>query len=129
MSDHTLTFYTAVYERIPQADEIDGIMEQINLFYAEELRKTYSNLDDLVATTYAVTSEAKDWFTVTDLSFVVDLLFDDSKRVPTRDEVDVAIQTADMSTFMEHYIPKATPEGTIFQRTYVISSLTNDPPV
>lgn len=113
------------FGRSPTQDEIDGIMEQVNLFYFDVLSNTFSDFESFVATESSSNSDVAGSFTITMLAYTADTAFVEGAALPSQAEVDAAIQGADLNTFVQNYIPNATPTGTIFGTTVMASSASN----
>jgi hypothetical protein len=100
-------------------------MEQVNLFYSKVLADTFGgDFESFRATETSTTSNMAGPFTLTVPNFDAITTFSQGATVPSKATVDAAIQNADMNTFVADYIPNATPSGTIFANTIMVSVAT-----
>jgi hypothetical protein len=109
--------------RMPLQAEIDGILEQVNLFYSQVMADTFGgDFESFRATETSTNSSMAGSFTLTRPRFQAITTFAPGVEVPSQAQVDAVIQNADMTAFVENYIPNATPSGTIFANTLMVST-------
>lgn len=123
MNRATLTFVKLVSERTPTEAEIDGIMEQLNIFYSDVLRATFANFDSFVATDLGTVSELRDGIVVTRIAYDGETNFVRGPGAPPMEAVEAVIEAADLDEFKNKYIPNASPVGSsIFTTTASVST-------
>lgn len=77
------------------------------------------------ATEDSTTSNVAGAFTLSEVSYNAISTFAEGSDIPTQDEVDDAIQAADLNNFVQNYIPNATPTDNIYAGTIMATSLSN----
>ena len=86
---------------------------------------TFPDFESFMASEDSTNSAVAGSFTITRLGYVADTTFREGGTVPSQEEVDAAIQGADLNSFIQNYIPNATPASTIFRNTVMLSSASN----
>ena len=97
----------------------------VNQFYSDILTNAFDDFESFTATEDSTNSNVAGTFTLTMLSHTANSIFTAGGAVPTQEEVDNAIQNADLSNFIQNYIPNATPASTIFAGTVMATSVSN----
>ena len=95
----------------------------MNIFYNDILTNTFDNFETLTAIEDSTTNTIAGTFTLSMVGYTAISTFTDGTDIPSQDEVDDAIQNADLSNFIQNYIPNATPADTIYADTIMASSL------
>lgn len=104
-------FFDGVTPREPTQEEIDGVVEQTNIFYNMVFSDQYGA--DFVSFTaennVATFGDAADTYPVT-IDFDAAVQFADGVApVPTRDEIFTAMQNADLNDYIQSYVWESTP--------------------
>ena len=97
----------------------------MNIFYTDILSNTFDNFETFIATEDSTTSNVAGTFTLSMVSYSAISTFTEGTEIPSQDEVDDAIQAADLSNFIQNYIPNATPDDNIYAGTIMATSLSN----
>lgn len=97
----------------------------MNAFYNDILANTFDNFETMTAIEDSTTNTIAGSFTLSMVGYTAISTFTDGTDIPSQDEVDNAIQNADLSNFIQNYLPNATPEDTIYAGTIMASSLSN----
>ncbi|CAB9518252.1 expressed unknown protein [Seminavis robusta] len=115
------------FGRTPTDTEVDGIMVQVNLFYTDVLRAAFpNNFLSFQASSNAYESFSVGTFTFTDIDYAATTLFINS-NVPSRSDVEDAIQAADLNDFIQNFIPNTEPTGSVFLLTQMVTSTQGSP--
>ena len=99
------------------------ILSSVNMFYTDILSNAFDNFETFTATEDSTTSNVAGTFTLSMVSYSATSTFTDGTDIPTQDEVDNAIQAADLNNFIQNYIPNATPDDNIYAGTIMATSL------
>jgi len=110
--------------RTPVQTEIDGIMEQVNLFYSDVLLNAFPDFESFVATETNTDNSIAGSVTITMLMYSGLTTFAMGSAIPSQAEVEAAIAAADLDMFRADYIPMATPVGgNIFANSQTVTHL------
>lgn len=104
-------FFDGVTARQPTQEEIDGVIEQTNLFFTMVFADQYGA--DFVSfaaeNNVATFSSATDTYPV-NIDFDAALQFaEGTNPIPTRDEIFTAMQNSDLNDYIQSYVWEATP--------------------
>ncbi|CAB9514492.1 expressed unknown protein [Seminavis robusta] len=111
------------FGRLPTQTEIDGLMVQVNQFYNDVLTNVFgADFMSFTATVTDSNSNVAGPFTIAMINHDDVTTFADGATIPSQAEVDQAIQDADLSSFIQNYLPSVLPEGNIFMNTIMASS-------
>ncbi|CAB9496024.1 expressed unknown protein [Seminavis robusta] len=106
------------FGRVPVQTEIDGLMVQLNRFYTVELMNEFgADFLMLIATEISSNSDVAGTFTACSIRHADVTYFVEGADIPSTSEVDEAIQNADLTRFIQSYLPDVFPEGSIFKNT------------
>jgi hypothetical protein len=108
--------------RIPVSAEVDGIVEQVDIFYTEILSNAFPDFESFTPRVTSTNSNIAGSFTITMLAYTGDVTFKEGATLPTQEEVATAIQGADLNLFRLNYVVNASPQGTLFVNTVMVSS-------
>ncbi|CAB9508265.1 expressed unknown protein [Seminavis robusta] len=109
--------------RVPVQAEIDGLLVQLNQFYTDVLTNVFgADLQSYTATETSSTSDVAGSFTISMVSHADVTVFVEGATIPSQAEVDQAIQNADLTAFVEDYIPNVLPDDNIYKGTILASS-------
>ncbi|CAB9508269.1 expressed unknown protein [Seminavis robusta] len=109
--------------RLPAQAEIDEFMVQLSEFYTDVLTNVFgADLQSYTATETSSISEVAGNFTISLVSHEDVTVFVDGATIPSQAEVDQAIQNADLTAFVEDYIPNVLPDDNIYKGTILASS-------
>ena len=104
-------FFDGVTARDPTQEEIDGVVEQTNLFFTMVFADQYG--DDFVS--FVAEGNVASFGSDAD-TYPVNIDFDAAVQfaegtnpVPTRDEVFTAMQNSDLNDYIQSYVWEATP--------------------
>ena len=123
---------------IPTAEEEDGALDQLKLFFTDVFEAPTENTRDkrgtnMIAREFpgfeklqlyktAVSNAPRGDFLTTTIEYIVDVKFAEGSNLDVKDEIDAELEGASSIDFVTNYIPNALPEGTVFARTIAIAT-------